>query len=66
MRTAGVNLTNEEEAEQFHTSLPGSYNEVRTWWSLAAKADKMYKKLQAKAKEIYEFSKRDDKHNKVF
>lgn len=50
-------LYEREKIKQFWTSLPGSFNIVRTWYALLPQKDKTYTNLKAKAIETAGFFK---------
>ena len=51
-RSLGGRLDAEEELEQFRTSLPGSYNHIRNWFSLLGASQKTYENLKRKTRKL--------------
>lgn len=58
-RAAGGQLDDQEELEQFRTSLPSTYNDVRKWFSSLPTENKTYENLKRQVIEDYEYRARE-------
>lgn len=65
-RAAGGRLDDQEELEQFRTSLPSSYNDVRKWFSSLSDDKKTFENLKRQVIEDHEYRVREKRNDEKF